>query len=211
MPTVRPLTAARFASTMTKLVLLGSAAAAIALTTATAAPPVESVQQVDVQRYAGMWYEVARAPNSFQAKCEGDVTATYRPLADGSIKVINRCRQGDDRWAVSVGKAQAPKGDSSGAKLKVSFLPNWLQWVPGTKADYWVVLLDPEYRFAVVSEPTREYMWILSRTPAMDPRTYDQIVDRLREQGYAVDNLIPTAQQARGQAVPVARRGALLI
>lgn len=210
MPTARTLTAARFASMMTKLVFLGSAAAAIVLTTATAAPPVESVRQVDVQRYAGMWYELARAPNSFQAKCEGDVTATYRPLPDGSIKVINRCRQGDDQWTVSVGKAKLPKGDSSGARLKVSFLPNWLQWVPGTQADYWVVLLDPDYRFAVVSEPTREYVWILSRTPTMDPHTYEQIVGRLREQGYAVDNLIPTAQQTRGQ-VPMARRGALLI
>lgn len=210
MPTAATLTAARFASTMTKLVILGSAAAAIVLTTATAAPPVQSVTQVDVQRYAGMWYEVARAPNSFQAKCEADVTATYRPLPDGSIKVINRCRQSDDQWAVSVGKAQPPKGDSSGAKLKVSFLPNWLQWVPGTKADYWVVLLDPEYRFAVVSEPSREYVWILSRTPTMEPRTYDQIVERLREQGYPVDTLIPTAQQTRGQ-VPMATRRSLLI
>ena len=210
MPSARQQTATRFAAAMTKLVILGSAAAAIALTTATAAPPIQPVAQVDVSRYAGTWYELARAPNSFQAKCLGDVTATYRPLPDGTIKVINRCRQNDDRWEVAVGQARLPEGDSSGAKLKVSFLPTWLRWVPGTQADYWVVLLDPEYRFAVVSEPTREYVWILSRTPTLDARTYDQILERLREQGYPVNTLVPTAQQSRGQSAPVAKRVALM-
>ena len=170
------------------------ASVALALGASRSAPPVRSVAAVDAQRYAGTWYELARLPNSFQAKCEGNVTATYQPADSGAIKVINRCRQADSRWSVSVGRALPVAGDSSGARLKVSFLPTWLRWMPVGRGDYWVVMLDNDYRYAVVSEPSREYLWILSRSPQMDSGTYDGIVARLRADGYPVHQLVQTPQ-----------------
>lgn len=179
--------------------------------TATAAPPVQPVAHVDPQRYAGTWYELARSPNRVQAMCQGNVTATYSPMQDGSLKVINRCRDAEDRWAVSVGHAAPAGGDASGARLKLSFLPSWLRWVPGTRADYWVVMLDDDYRYAVVSEPTREHLWILSRTPTMEGAVLETIVARLRELGYPVETLIPTDQQPTGPLPGAATRVRLIV
>lgn len=166
----------------------------LALNSLFAAPPVQSVPKVDLQRYAGTWYELARLPNRFQDQCAGDVTATYSPNADGSVQVINRCRKRDGDMSESEGRATTAPGDTSGAQLKVSFLPSWLQWLRIGRGDYWVVMLDPEYRYAVVSEPSREYLWVLSRTPSLEASTYDGIVDRLRLAGYPVDKLVRTPQ-----------------
>jgi|GraSoiStandDraft_41_1057321.scaffolds.fasta_scaffold228389_2 apolipoprotein D and lipocalin family protein len=185
---------ATFATMATKLVSLGAAAAMVALGMATAAPPVRPVPHVDMQRYAGMWYEVARLPNGLQANCVADVTATYRLLDDGSLKVINRCREGERRFSIAVGRAVPASGDPSWARLKLSYQPRWLQWLPASSIDYWVVMLDPDYRYAVVSEPSRGSLWILSRTPTMDSAMYDGIVARLRAQRYPVDELVPTPQ-----------------
>lgn len=180
---------------------LAVASVALALAAGQDAPPVRSVTSLDAQRYSGTWYELARLPNSFQAKCEGNVTATYQPTGSGAIKVINRCRAADSTFAVSVGRATPVKGDDSGAKLKVSFLPTWLRWMPVGRGDYWVVMLDADYRYAVVSEPSREYLWILSRTPQMDGALYDGIVARLRADGYPVNRLVQTPQAAAAPQV----------
>ena len=164
----------------------------LALSVVFAAPPVQSVPKVDLGKYAGTWYELSRLPNRFQEKCVGDVTATYTPNADGSVAVLNRCRMNNGEITRSAGVATAAKDDESGARLKVSFLPHWLQWFPLGRGDYWVVMLDPAYRFAVVSEPSREYMWVLSRTPSMDPGAYEAIVEELRAGGYPVERLVRT-------------------
>lgn len=164
----------------------------LALSVVFAAPPVQSVPKVDLEKYAGTWYELSRLPNRFQDKCAGDVTATYTPNPDGSVGVLNRCRMSNGETTRSAGVATAAKDDTSGARLKVSFLPSWLQWFPLGRGDYWVVALDPEYRYAVVSEPSREYLWILARTPAMDGPAYDALVDQLRLAGYPVDQLVRT-------------------
>ena len=166
----------------------------LALNSLFAAPPVQSVPQVDLQRYAGTWYELARLPNRFQDQCAGDVTATYAPNPDGSVQVVNRCRKHDGEMSESEGRATPAPGVASNAQLKVSFLPGWLQWLRLGRGDYWVVMLDDDYRYAVVSEPGREYLWILSRTPTLDASTYDGIVDRLRLAGYPVDGLERTPQ-----------------
>lgn len=157
-----------------------------------AAPPVQSVPKVDLVRYAGTWFELSRLPNRFQDKCAGDVTATYTPNPDGSVAVLNRCRMNNGETTRSAGVATAADGDTTGARLKVSFLPSWLQWFPLGRGDYWVVKLDPEYRYAVVSEPSREYMWVLSRTPQMEPAAYDALVEELRVGGYPVERLVRT-------------------
>jgi apolipoprotein D and lipocalin family protein len=206
-----PMHSATFASAFTKLGSLAAAAAVVALGAASAAPPVRSVAQLDVQRYAGTWYEVARVPNSLQSNCIGDVTATYRPLDDGSLKVINRCREGEHKWRVIVGHAVPREGDPSWARLKLSYLPGWLHWLPAAHGDHWVVMLDPDYRYAVVSEPSRDTLWILSRTPMMDSALYDGIVARLRSERYPVDDLVPTPQQSQRHPPAVATRPRLMV
>ena len=126
---------------------------------------MQSVPSVDVQRYAGQWFEQTRLPNFFQSGCLGDVVVNYRVQSDASIEVVNRCRESNNKINQVQGRAVAASGDTSGARLKVSFLPSWLQWVPFTQGDYRVVLLDVDYRYAVVSEPSRKYMWVSSRAP----------------------------------------------
>lgn len=164
----------------------------LALNAVFAAPPVTSVPKVDLARYAGTWYELARLPNRFQENCAGDVTATYTPNPDGSVAVVNRCRESGGKFQVSEGRATPAPGVDSGAQLKVSFLPGWLQWFPLGRGDYWVVLLDPEYRYSVVSEPGREYLWILARAPSMDAAVYDSLIEQLRAAGYPVERLVRT-------------------
>jgi apolipoprotein D and lipocalin family protein len=185
---------------------LAALAAFVALSVVCAAPPVESVPAVDPQRYAGTWYELARLPNRFQSHCLGDVRATYTPLPDGGLEVTNRCRARGGE-SVTEGRATAAPGDDSGARWKVSFLPSWLQWLPLGRGDYWVVMLDPGYRHAVVSEPGREFLWILSRTPAMDDAAYGQLLERLADAGYPVDKLVRTPHRS---ASPVARVSRML-
>jgi apolipoprotein D and lipocalin family protein len=167
----------------------------VGLSAALAGPPVHSVAKVDLQRFAGQWFELAHLPNRLQADCVSDTTATYHPQPDGSVEVVNRCREGLEKWNVAEGRAFRAKGDTSGARLKVTFLPDWLQWIPLGRGDYWVVMLDPDYRYTVVSEPSRKNLWIMSRTQTLDPALYKAIVESLRAAGYPVDKLIRTPHQ----------------
>ena len=171
---------------------------------------VKPVPRVDAQRYAGTWYEVARLPNRFQADCASDVVAHYQPRPDGTLQVTNSCRTPTGRVETDVGRAWPPSESAGNAsRLKVSFLPRWLQWLPVGKGDYWVVMLDPEYRWSVVSEPRREYLWVLSRTPTLPPDQLARLVDHLRAQGYPADQLVLTKQTpAAPPAAGSALRGA---
>jgi apolipoprotein D and lipocalin family protein len=183
----------------------------VAWSAATAARPVRPVEQLDMQRYAGTWYEVARVPNALQKRCVADATATYRPLADGTLRVVQRCREADEHWGVTVGRATVPNGDASGARMKVNYLPAWLAWWPSAHEHHWVVLLDDDYRYAVVSDPDRKKLAILSRTPSLDFQTYQDIVDRLRLQKYPVDRLVATPQHADLRLRPVAVQPRLMV
>jgi len=196
---------------LAKLAGLLAVAAAIALGAATAAPPVRSVERLDAQRYAGVWYELARLPNRLQAPCVADVTAVYRSSDDGSMTLVQRCRDADRHVHVAVGRAVPMAGDTSGARLKLSFLPPWLQWLPSGREDHWVVMLDPDYRYAVVSQPSRRSLWILSRTPTLDAGTYDSIVAGLRAQKYPVDRLVSTPRRLPPQPPALAERPRLMV
>jgi len=144
--------------------------------------PLQVVPQVDLARYAGKWYEIARLPNRFQRACVSDVTATYELRPDGKITVLNECRQSDGRVKSSRGTARlAGKGEPN-SKLKVTFF-----WP--FSGNYWIIDLDSEYRWAVVGEPGRKYLWILSREPGLEEQTYARIVGRLKDQGYDVSRL----------------------
>ena len=174
------------------LALVGTCAA-IAIGVATASPPVRAVDRFEAERYAGTWFEIARLPNRLQSHCASDATATYRVQDDGSIDVIHRCRDAARRLSASVGHALPVPGH--GARLRLSYLPDWLRWWPASRKDHWVVMLDDQYRYAVVSDPRRQSLWVLSRTPKLDDGVYDDIVGRLRMQRYPVEQLVRTPQK----------------
>ncbi|VXB59062.1 lipocalin family protein [Massilia sp. 9I] len=157
------------------------------------ARPLATIPALDVKRYMGTWYEIARFPNYFQKKCVGFTTATYSVREDGRVDVVNRCRRADGGTDTANGVARQLGGASS-PKLEVRFAPAILSWLPLVWGDYWVIDLDPGYQLAAVSEPKREYLWILSRTPTVDPAVYDALLGRLRAQGLDLNRLMPTKQ-----------------
>ena len=150
-------------------------------------PPLDVVEKVELDRYAGRWYEIARYPNSFEGGCVG-VTADYTPRSDGRIDVVNTCFESslDGPSRKIVGSARVVDATSN-AKLKVTFF-----WP--FEGDYWIIDLDEDYRYAVVGEPSRSFLWILNRTPQMDENTYADIIDSLPSFGYEPSRLILVPQ-----------------
>jgi len=160
--------------------LLWSAATAMA-------SDLKTVDKVDLDRYVGLWYEIASYPSWFQRGCTG-TTAEYKWRDDGLIEVVNSCRKGslDGKLKRATGRAKVVDTDSN-AKLKVSFFgPFW--------GDYWILELDPDYQWAVVGVPSRKYLWILSRTPRLDAATYQQILESLPRRGFDLSRLRETEQ-----------------
>ena len=150
-------------------------------------PVLQTAGQVELSRYLGTWYEIASFPQSFQRGCTS-TTANYSLREDGQIDVLNRCRKGalDGPEDVARGLARVVDRTTS-AKLEVSFFrPFW--------GAYWIIDLGANYEYAVVGHPSRDYLWILSRTPTIDPELYEAIVRRIAAQGYQTDRLVRTAQ-----------------
>lgn len=137
----------------------------------TAGGPVRPVDSVDLARYAGRWYEVARLPNSFQSKCVGATTADYELLSNGQFRVVNQCRQADGTLKCAEGRARLADRDGPTSKLKVRFAPAFLSFLPMVWGNYWTLDLTDTYSAALVGDPSREYAWILSRTPVLADTT----------------------------------------
>ena len=159
----------------------------------TADKPLPTVPAVDLTRYAGRWYEVAKYPNRFQRQCVRDTTATYSLRTDGAIRVVNRCVRSDGAAEDISGVARVTDVGTR-AKLEVSFLPTWLRWTGIGWGRYWVIALADDYRYAVVGEPSREYLWVLSRTPTLAPTDRAAIDAVLRAVGYDPARLEVSAQ-----------------
>ncbi len=145
------------------------------------APPPRPVDQVDIERYLGTWYEISRLPNWFQAGCAGGTTATYTLRPDGRIEVLNRCRRRDGTENVARGIARIVDAKTN-ARLEVSFFRPF--GLPLFWGDYWVIGLGSEYEYAVVGTPGRNYGWVLAREPEMTPRESAAVDSTLRAQGY---------------------------
>ena len=149
---------------------------------------------IDLTRYAGTWYEIARLPNRFQEKCDCNVTATYTLLDDGDVRVVNRCREKDGKITEAEGRARRASIDEPNTKLKVRFAPAFLSFLPFVWGDYWIIDLAPDYTYAVIGEPERRYLWILSRSPRMDDTLLADILARVKDQGYDISSLVLTRQ-----------------
>lgn len=181
-----------FATNTGMALLMSSAYAQVSATAAQTNPSAEpkAVDAIDVQKYAGTWYEVARLPMYFQRNCASDVQAKYSLNADKTIKVRNQCLNKEGKLDVSEGVAY-PQNDGN-SQLKVSFLPKGLRWVPFSKGDYWVLRVDEDYQVALVGGPSHRYLWLLSRTPDMDEAVIEDYLNTAKAQGYDLSELIRT-------------------
>ena len=160
-----------------------------------AAPPTQD--WVDLARYAGRWYEIARLPNRFQTQCASDVAATYSLRADGRVSVVNECRRRDGQATRVEGLARRADAKGPASRLKVRFAPAFLSFLPFVWGDYWILELDREYRWALVGDPSRKYLWILSRTPVMDQAAYGSPAPAATPLGSAPARLVRTPQPSR--------------
>lgn len=181
-----------FATITGMALLMSSAYAQVSATAAQINPSAEpkAVDAIDVQKYAGRWYEVARLPMYFQRNCVSDVQAKYSLNADKTIRVKNQCMNKEGELDVSEGVAY-PQNDGN-SQLKVSFLPKGLRWMPFSKGDYWVLRIDEDYQVALVGGPSHRYLWLLSRTPDMDEAVIENYLNTAKAQGYDLSKLIRT-------------------
>ena len=147
--------------------------------------PLETVARVDIDRYQGKWYEIARLPQRFEEDC-ACVTAEYGKVED-YISVKNTCFDTiGQKWRVSEGKAFPQEGYEN-ARLRVQFFFPF-------KGDYYIIDLDDDYNYALVGAPNRSYLWVLSRTPHLDQNTLDQLVATAVQKGFDTTQLIYTPQ-----------------
>lgn len=175
--------------TLMSLVSTGVAAAEASVT----AQPLATVASLNVPRYMGVWYEIARYPNFFQRKCIGFTVADYRLNSDKTVQVINRCKLQSGETDQAIGVARQI-GAADSPKLEVRFAPAWLSALPMVWGDYWVIDLDHGYQLAAVSDSKREYLWVLARNRQVDPTMYSALLGRLTQQGFNVQKLILTKQ-----------------
>jgi apolipoprotein D and lipocalin family protein len=155
-------------------------------------PPVGTVPFVELDRYAGNWYEIARFPNRFQRQCLGDVRATYARRPDGRLDVVNRCRTAEGETEAR-GVARLVD-ERTFATLKVRFAPAYLSWLPMVWGDSWIIGLAPDYSWTVVGDPGRDYLWILARTPHLDDGSTAEAQAAARDNGFDVTRLVSTPQ-----------------
>ncbi len=180
----------RMRKTTAALIGVGALLALAGVTTAHAASnELPTVAKVDLKRYLGKWYEISKYPAWFEKDCDRDTTAEYSLKEDGDIEVVNSCTTKEGKRKVSKGTAKIVDSETN-AKLKVTFF--WPFY-----GKYWIIDLDPNYQWVVVGEPSRKYLWVLSRTPKLDDKLYREIADRLPAKGYDPVKLVPMKQTSK--------------
>jgi apolipoprotein D and lipocalin family protein len=161
--------------------------------------PLPTVAHLDLQRYSGRWYEIARLPLREEEKCARDVSAEYLP-EDNGLVVINRCVQADGTVKEAQGRARVPDARQPG-ELEVCFAPGLMRLWPGSWADYWVLFVDEDYRVALVGTPDRDGLWILSRTPQMEPAEFEALSSLALRYGFDTSRLIETPHSPASEGV----------
>ena len=157
---------------------------------------LKTVPSVDLKRYSGKWFEIARYPNKFQKQCVGNTTATYTLKEKGEIEVLNQCVTKDGTVDDAKGKGRVAD-ETSNAKLEVRFAPAYLSFIPNVWGDYWIIDLGDNYEYAAVGDPKREYFWILSRNPEMDASVYQNILRRAEAKGFNPGKVVKTPQNIK--------------
>ncbi len=152
-------------------------------------PPLDTAAHVDLGRYAGTWHEIARLPDAFEQAGSSQPKLHYTVRDDGVVEVLRGCIDADGREHLALGEARVLRG-SQGAKLRISFLPVWLRWLPFGWADHWVLYVDEAYTLAVVGAPDRQHLSVLARRPRIEPEALDAAIGLARVQGFAVERLL---------------------
>lgn len=175
-------------------ILAVSTVGAIAVKAQTGELP--TVPKVDLKRYTGKWFEIARYPNKFQKKCAGNTTATYTIKENGKIEVLNECL--NKKGLMEKAKGEAKIVDkTTNAKLKVRFAPAFLSFIPAVWGDYWIIDLDKNYNYVAIGDPKRKYLWVMSRSPQLDEATYQNILRRVEKLGFNPGKLNKTPQNVQ--------------
>ena len=181
--------------TLAKIALGGAVLVGLGMATMAYAQtkPLQTVERVELDKYLGVWYEVVRKPLYFQNKCDRDVTATYTLNENGNVVVDNRCYTKEGKLTQSIGEAFIQNAPFN-SKLKVSFLPEAIRWLPFGRGDYWVLKLDENYQTVLVGEPRRKYMWVLSRSQQPDQAVVNEYLEYAKSLGYDLGDVIHTKQ-----------------
>lgn len=149
-------------------------------------PPLQTVEKVELNNYLGSWYEIARYEHFFERDCK-NVTANYSMMDEKTIKVINKCTKiQTNEKKEATGRAYAI--DESNSKLKVSFFRPFY-------GDYWILMLDENYKYVVVGTPSREYLWILAREKTISEEVRNEILQKLPTLGFDTSKFIWTIQE----------------
>ena len=157
------------------------------------AKPLPVVERVELDKYLGVWYEVARKPVSFQNQCARDVSARYTINENGNVAVDNRCYDDSGVLQQALGEAFVVNAPFN-SKLKVGFLPEMIRWVPVARGDYWILKLDENYQMALVGGPNRKYLWLLSRAPHPDKLVVNEYLHYAETLGFNLKDIIRTEQ-----------------
>ncbi|MGZ8273696.1 MAG: lipocalin family protein [Burkholderiaceae bacterium] len=151
--------------------------------------PLSTAPSVDLQQYAGTWYEIARLPGKYEKDCASDVTATYEGTIDGGLRIINRCRRRDGSVKRAIGRAEVVDADTS-ARLRVSFAPQLLDALPFVWSDYYIMDVASDYSMAVVGTPDRARLWLLSRDTTVTEEVRSSFIAKALGQGFDTSQLI---------------------
>lgn len=157
---------------------------------------VVSIPQLDLNRYLGKWYEICRLPLKWEDETATDITARYSINEAGNVQVDNRCFDAEGKPTQSIGEATTVSGTTS--QLKVTFLPEFIRWIPFTDGDYWVLKLAPDYSVSLVGTPDRKNLWLLSRQPQLPQAVVADYLGEARRQGFDLTGLItprPTGRE----------------
>lgn len=175
---------------LTILLLFGMLFLTGGLAMAKPKPPLQTPAKVEMNRFMGLWYEIAYTPNPFEKQCIGNTTDEYSQLSPKLLKVINRC---DTKGKPFVAEGRSKILDESGAIQRTTFL-KLLGWIYLPFGDYWVTALDKDYQHFIVAQPSRRYGWILARTPGLSTETWQHLAQKLKEQGYDPCQFVTTPQ-----------------
>ncbi len=156
-------------------------------------PPLDVASSVDLTRFQGKWYEIARLPRTTQTDCYG-TTAFYAPGANGTLNFVNQCNVGSATGPLTTVSMVASVPDTTvPAKLTLD--------VGGFTGDYWILEVGQDYEYAVVGHPSRAYLWILSRSPTLDSTTMQGVLGRAQDNHFDTSRLLYTPQPPGAERV----------
>jgi apolipoprotein D and lipocalin family protein len=185
-----------------RLILAGLLGALLSACSRDVPAPMTTVTDFDVHRYLGQWHQVAATPAWFQSDCVADTTADYALAENGGVTVVNSCLAADGSLKQAEGRARFT-GTGTDGRLEVTFVKVLGFWLWPAAGDYWIIGLDPEYRWSVVGQPSRKYAWVLARSPSLDTETLIEIGRILEKEAYDTCKLILTTTDRQGRLCDV--------